>query len=127
MKDTGICELNSDGKGIRLEKEFYRQGDVFKSRDAYKNRPDAPCHVPELTDTVYTAEDFLRLCKGQKTFADQLFEEVDWQHPETLLEEQIQNGEWTECPNCGSFVDYDSGYADKKCSRCGAEVEEQTT
>ena len=52
-EDIGICELSPDGKVIRLGKEFYRQGEIFKSQDAYQNHPNAPCYVPELSDSVY--------------------------------------------------------------------------
>ena len=44
-EDVGICEINSDGEIIRLEKQFYGQGTIFKSWDAYKNRPSDPCYV----------------------------------------------------------------------------------
>ena len=43
-EDVGICEINSDGEIIRLEKQFYGQGTIFKSWDAYKNRPSDPCY-----------------------------------------------------------------------------------
>ena len=36
-EDTGICEPGPDGKIVRLGKEFYRQGEIFKSQDAYQN------------------------------------------------------------------------------------------
>ena len=124
-EDIGICELSPDGKVIRLGKEFYRQGEIFKSQDAYQNHPNAPCYVPELSDSVYTAEGFCRICKGQKAFADELFKALDWQHPEALLEEWIQNGEWAECQNCGGLVDYDGGCENENCPCCGAKIEEE--
>lgn len=122
-KDIGICETNSNGEIIRLEKSFYGQGIVFKSWDAYENRPSAPCYVPELSDTVYTAENFLQICKGQKNFADELFAGVDWQHPESLMADWIYNNEWLECPNCGILVDYGDNSNDTICPHCGTKVE----
>ena len=121
-EDVGICEINSDGEIIRLEKQFYGQGTIFKSWDAYKNRPSDPCYVPELSDTVYTAESFLQIRNDQKDFADELFNSVDWQHPETLMEDWMRNNEWLECPKCGILVDYGDGSNDTVCPRCGTKV-----
>jgi len=124
-EDIGICKLDSGGNIIKLEKGYYRQGMIFKSWDAYKNRPEAPCYVPELSDSVYTAKDFLVLCQGQKEFADRLFANVDWQAPETELDELLLSDEWRKCPKCNSLVSYNSGDGDGRCSRCGMEVSKE--
>lgn len=123
-KDVGVCKLNQDGKIIQLEREYYGQGMVFKSWDAYENRPSEPCYVPELSDAVYAAEDFLAMCNGQKHFADELFHGCDWQHPETLMEDWFRNNEWVKCPKCGKLVDYGDGCNETKCPSCGTEIEE---
>ena len=123
-KDIGLCGIDEAGKP-KIKREFFRQGYVFKSWDAYKNKSKEPCYVPELSDTIYTAEDFLRICNDQKDFADELFDGVDWQHPETLLEDWMQNNEWMECLKCGSLVDYGDGCDDRKCPGCGTEMEEE--
>ena len=35
----------------KLMREYYRQGWIFKDEEAFLNRPDAVCYVPELSDT----------------------------------------------------------------------------
>ena len=122
---VGICKIDQDGNIAELQREFFGQGWIFKDWGAFKNRPDAPCYVPELSDTVYTAEDFLRVCNGQKEFAEQLFSGVDWQHPESLMEEWMRNNEWVECPNCSSLVNYGDGSNDRNCPACRVKVGEE--
>lgn len=112
------------GKEVLVEREFYRQGLIFKDEEAYRCRPDAVCYVPELSDATYTAKDFLELCNGQQEFADELFDEVDWQHPESLLEDLMVNSEWVICPGCGRLVDYDNEANDTICPGCGTAIEE---
>jgi rubrerythrin len=120
-----IGKINTDatGKILRIEKEYYRQGMIFKDEDAYRNRKNEPCYVPELSDSIYTGEDFLNMCNGQQEFADELFAEVDWQHPETLMEELLKNNEWVTCEDCGTLIDFSDGCNDKICPKCGRKVE----
>lgn len=102
-----------------IEREYYGQGMIFKDEEAYKNHPDRVCYVPELSDSTYTREDFLNLCDGNVEMADELFDNCDWQHPESLLEDWIVNGEWERCERCGVLFDcqrYDS------CTNCGNPV-----
>lgn len=122
--DIGVCKLNSEGEIVELRREFYGQGMIFKSWDAYQNRPTDPCYVPEMSEAVYTAEDFFHLCNNQKEFADELFAACDWQHPESLLDEWKQSGEWEECPHCGYLIDCGNIFRGNKCLHCGREVDE---
>lgn len=124
QKDIGSCEINADGKIIKLEREYYGQGMIFKSWSAYKDRPTEPCYVPELSDSVYTARDFLEICNNQKEFADELFDGCDWQHPESLQEDWMRNNEWVECSGCGRLVNYGDGSNDTECPDCGTKVNE---
>ena len=96
----GKCIVDTEGDIEELHREFFRQGWIFKDEQAYKNNPNVPCYVPELFDAVYTAEDFLNECAGNKEIADELFEAVDWQSPSTLLSEWIEAGEVAFCINC---------------------------
>ena len=89
----GICRTDGDGNIIELQREFFRQGWVFKDWDTFHNRPDMPCYVPELHDAVYTRNEFMNLCNGQEEIAERLFYEVDWQSPSTLLDEWERTGE----------------------------------
>ncbi len=52
-----------------LEREYFRQGWIFKDWRAFRNNMDAPCYVPELDDTVYTKKNFLALCNNQEEIA----------------------------------------------------------
>ena len=81
----GACKVDEDGNLVELEREFSSQGWIFKDWGAFRNEMDAPCYVPELDDTVYTKQDFLELCNGQEEIAEELFGQLDWQSPSTLL------------------------------------------
>lgn len=51
-----------------------------------------------------------------------MFGAVDWQHPETYLDEQYAQGEMATCKVCGKiFLSYEV----KNCPNCGAEVKEE--
>lgn len=119
---VGICRIDEEGNIVELKREYYRQGWIFKDEDAFKNNPDAPCYVPELSDTVYTRNSFLEMCNGQPEIAEQVFDAVDWQHPETYLDEQWigDEPELEEC-SCGKWF---WCYEVKKCPYCGKEREE---
>ena len=121
MLKVGSIEENEDGEYI-INKEYYRQGMIFKDEDAYRNHKDKPCYVPELSNTIYTGQDLLDMCYGQKEFADELFEALDWQHPDSVIEDWFVNGEWVICKGCGKLVDYGDGENDTKCPNCGKEV-----
>lgn len=123
MLKVGELKLDEHENILILNREFYQQGNIFKDEDAYRNRKSEPCYVPELSDSVYTGEDFLNICNGQQEFADELFDGVDWQHPESLKEDWIVNNEWVVCDGCGKLVNYGDGCNDKKCSNCGKKVE----
>ena len=97
---------------------------IFKDEDTYRNRKNEPCYVPELTNSVYTGQDFIDICYGQKEFADELFDGVDWQHPESLMEDWLVNNEWVICEGCGKLINYGDGYNDKKCLNCGLEIKQ---
>lgn len=66
---VGICETDDKGNIIKIEREYFRQGWIFKDWGAFRDSMDAPCYVPELNDTVYTKRDFLALCNDQEETA----------------------------------------------------------
>lgn len=121
MVKAGSIERQKDGTW-KIDRAWYGQGMVFKDEYAYKNHPDKPCYVPELSDTVYTANDILALCNGQKDFADELFDGLDWSHPESLMEDWMMNNEWVYCDQCGHLVNYGDGCNDTVCPICGKAV-----
>lgn len=53
-----VDEVNE--KGAVIEREFYRQGNIFKDEEVYfdKEHPDKVCYIPELSDSLYTRRDF---------------------------------------------------------------------
>ncbi len=118
-KRIGKCALNEDGKIVELEKEYYRQGWIFKDEYAFHHEPKKPCYVPEEEEEgFYTREDFLVLCNGQGDIAEMIFDEVDWQHPETYFDEQFQCGELDLCGSCGKIF---MSYGVDHCPYCGSE------
>lgn len=119
----GLCEVDKNGKIVKLDRQWFRQGYIYKNPNAYENDKSAVCYVPELSDSTYTGQDFLDICNGQQDFADELFGGVDWQHPETLMEDWFVNNEWKICEGCGKLVDYGEGCNDKKCPFCGKDME----
>ena len=110
------------GRGI-IDRDYYRQGWIFKDEDAFQNRPDDVCYIPELSDEKYTRNDILKIFAGDEELAETMFEELDWQHPESLLEDWKANGEIVWCPHCAGYVQtYDEEI--EKCPVCGAELED---
>lgn len=81
-----------------------------------------PCYVPELDDAVYTRNDFMALCNGQEEIAEELFYEVDWQSPTTLISDWEIAGEIDTCKKCEKLF---MSYNVKKCPHCGADVSEK--
>lgn len=122
MLKVGSIEMR-DGEWI-IKREYHEQGFIFKDEDAYINQKDKPCYVPELDDAVYIGNDFLELCNGQQDLADELFEFVNWQHPETLKDEWLDHDEWIFCEDCGNIVNYGDGFGYKSCPYCGRKVDE---
>ena len=53
----GKCLTNRDGKITELQKEFFRQGWIFKDEEAFRDRPKEPCYVPVLSNTVYKGKE----------------------------------------------------------------------
>jgi len=46
----------------------------------------------------------LKILAGDEELAETMFEELDWQHPESLLEDWKANGEIAWCPHCAVYV-----------------------
>jgi hypothetical protein len=104
-----------------IEREFWGQGYIFKDEEAFLNHYDKPCYIPELSDNVYTKQDFINLCGGREDLAAICFDIVDWQHPESWIDEQFLGGEWDDCPECGHWY---SRYGKlEPCEKCGGPLE----
>lgn len=107
-----IGEILENGQ---IEKGASAQGMIYKNLEAFVNKTGV-CYVPELDDTEYTYMDFYNLVNGNEELARVLFDMVDWQSPETKLDELVQNDEINFCANCENA--YDS-YEVDKCPHCG--------
>lgn len=105
MLKVGSIEYDN-GKSV-VNRDFYGDGYIFKDEEAYKLHKDEPCYVPETTDTIYTGNDFLSLCNGQEEMADEMFEEVFWQRPESLKTDWEILGEWNWCKDKEKYSSYD--------------------
>ena len=116
---VGTCLVDTKGEIIELKREFYGQGMIFKDEYAFYHKPQEPCYVPELSDTLYTGEDFLRMCNDQDDVAEDVFGAVDWQHPESYLDEQFAHGEMAVCKSCEKIF---LSYMVEKCPYCNCKV-----
>ena len=101
-----------------IDRGYYRQGWIFKDEEAFRLHPERVCYVPELSDTVYTRQDFLSMCNGQEEFAAECFDAVDWQAPETWIDEQYRYNEWGWCEHCQQIYAMDGEPC--PCPKCGA-------
>lgn len=107
-----------------IERDYYRQGWIFKDEEAFLNYLDKVCYVAEYSEESeggYTRQDFLNMCNNQEKFASECFYAVDWQSPGTWIDEQYRSDEWEYCPRCAKIYDM----AGKRCAcpECGLKSE----
>ena len=119
---VGTYVPETEDKETVIQREYYRQGWIFKDEAAFLFHADQVCYVPELSDGGYTRQDFMALCNGQKDFAAECFRAVDWQCPETWVDEQYREDEWGYCPVCEMI--YDMAGEVCACPVCGWSPEE---
>lgn len=110
-KVVGECKLLENGE-YEIEREAYQQGYIFKDWEAFE-KGEGPCYVPELSDSVYTKQNFLDMCNGQEDVDKYIFEAVDWQSPGTYLDEALRNEELKRCESCGRIF-----WTDEGCPYC---------
>lgn len=123
LMKIGSFQPVADSVNEVIDREYYGQGFIVKDEDAFLHHPDRVCYVPELSDSTYTRQDFLALCNGQEEFARQCFCAVDWQHPETWVDEQYREDEWEICPRC-HFI-YDMQGERCPCPKCGVDPDKE--
>jgi len=80
-------------------KDFSGQGCFYLDYDAFVNKTDEVCYIPELFDTRYTYVDFIKIAKSNEKLAWYLFTTVDWQSPETLFNDLVLDDEIDENGN----------------------------
>lgn len=83
--------INEYGE-IEYEKGKTLQGFVYKDYNAFKNRTDEVCYIPELADIKYTYRDILDECRGNERLAEEVFNVIDWQMPCSYVEDLINAG-----------------------------------
>lgn len=99
-----IGEILENGE---IEKGQSAQGLIYKNSEAFNNKKDV-CYVPELNNTKYTYDDFISIANGNEDIAKELFNCVDWQSPETLMEEWFNSDEVYTCDKCKkTYFSYD--------------------
>lgn len=123
MLMVGSYEPETDDKPAIINREHYRQGWIFKDEDAFLNHPDKVCYIPELSDTTYTRNSIVEMLNGDEELAQEMFYELDWQHPESLLEDWIRCDEITYCETCEKYIQT-GGEKLKICPVCGTELED---
>lgn len=67
----GSYSPENEGKPEIIDRDYYRQGWIFKDEDAFQNRPDDVCYIPELSDEKYTRNDILKILAGDEELAKQ--------------------------------------------------------
>ena len=106
--------------------EWSGQGWVYKNPDAFYHVPSEVCYVPEGSDCIYTAVDFMELSLGQPEIAEEMFLSVSWEHPETWLDDQFRTGELNICPDCWRIYQSYNKTACPYCEkRTDTEIEEE--
>lgn len=116
----GTYKPATDTEQEMIDRGCTSQGFVFKDEDAYEQSLGKVCYIPELSDTKYTHQDFLDMCNGQEEIARFIFNTVDWQSPETEVEESFASDEIKVCEECGKWhLSYGDG--DYECPHCKLE------
>lgn len=81
----------TEGQGCMIYKaDGFSEDDVIYIPDIGLNEidPDIPVKEDALEDALncmYTGQDFIDLCRGERRLAEYLFSYVDWQHPSSAL------------------------------------------
>lgn len=113
------CWHEDEPSKVWYEQGASAQGFVFKDEEAFRNKEDKVCYIPEHDDywerfekdqegvieeteggeitCGYTYKNFLDICDGIPRLAELIFNEVDWQYPETLLNEFCDSNDTYDC------------------------------
>lgn len=93
MQYLKVGEKHVDPESTKwiYEKEWYRQGFVYKDEEAYLTSKDDVCYIAENDyredEQHYNRTDILRIANGDLKMANMIFYLLDWQHPETVYDE----------------------------------------
>jgi hypothetical protein len=70
----------------------------MKYRDAFDKRTGI-CYIPEAADAAYSYYGILAIAKNNEALALIIFDLCEWQHPETIFDELLREGEIDEKGN----------------------------
>lgn len=100
-----------------IEHEYTGNGFVYKNFDEFEAKSNKPCYAPEYAETVEEAYSYKDLFEITKEFVERneevqeyiaenklsiehitevLFESLDWQDPNTEIDQWQNYGSWTE-------------------------------
>lgn len=116
-KKVGEFILGNQNHPGKISREYFGQGYIFKDEEAFLHHPEKACYISELSDVVYTKNDLLSLCRDNVKMAEECFYSLDWQHPESWIDEQCRNDEFGYCPVCGEY--YAMHGTPCCCPKCG--------
>ena len=88
--DYGSIKVDDKGNVVSFERGATLQGFVYKNLDEFKPSGGV-CYIPELSDTMYTYDDFMDICDKDYGAAITVFDVVDWQHVETAYDEMKES------------------------------------
>lgn len=89
----------------------------MRDNDAFYKDYHSICYVPENAESnkdQYSRSRLLALVHGDESLCTQLFETLEWQFPETLIDENVRDGLWGKCEACGRYHDTE----DKEMTEC---------
>lgn len=114
--------LDKNGRKIvYITKKETDQGFMFKDINAYENKTERICYVPEFDaiKTTYSYNDFIKIAENNEDVANFLFETVNWQMPESVLEECLDNQTIYRCEKCGKIYmpDWSQRPVCRKCDK----------
>lgn len=70
-------------------------GQPMKNTKAFESKIGI-CYIPEASDQAYTYFDIAAITGDNHETTERVFQLCEWQHPETVFEEGVREGEWTE-------------------------------
>ena len=75
----------------------------FKSKDIY-DMSYRQCCYKSSEGTPYSKTNLLALVSGDVSLCDELFENLEGEEPDHILDIFEERGEWTTCEECGRFI-----------------------
>lgn len=121
-KVVETCIQGAVWEGDIVGRSWSGLGWVYKNPETFYHAPSELCYVPEDLDGAYTANDFLELSQGQPEIAEEMFQSVEWEHPETWLDEQFRMGDLAICPVCRHICQSYMGLMCPYCRETNCEV-----